>query len=68
MGAELGNDEPNEMQLTLQYSSNPSVFVTTPKMDWSFLNLTAANYVVITHKFWILDNQQQAFALVLRKG
>lgn len=37
-------------------------------MDWSFLHLTAANYVVITHNFWILNDQLKAFAFVVRIG
>jgi hypothetical protein len=48
MFAEMGNDEQTEMQLKFQDLPNPSVFVTTPKVVGAGLNLTAANYAVIT--------------------
>jgi len=66
MLAEMGNDERTEMQLKFQHSPNPSVFVTTPKVGGTGLNLTAANHAVITHKFWVLNEQCQAFARVVR--
>jgi len=68
MFAEMGNDERTEMQLKFEDSPNPSVFVTTPKMGGTGLNLTAANHVVITQKFWVLNEQRQAFARVVRLG
>jgi hypothetical protein len=68
MYAEMGNDERTEMQLKFQDSPNPSVFVTTPKVGGTGLNLTAANHAVITQKFWVLNEQRQAFARVARLG
>jgi len=68
MFAEMGNDERTEMQLKFQDSPNPSVFVTTPKVGGTGLNLTAANHAVITQKFWVLTEQGQAFARVVRLG
>jgi hypothetical protein len=68
MYAEMGNDEHTEMQLKFQDSPNSSVFVTTPKVDGMGLNLTAANHAVITQKFWVLNEQRQAFARVVRLG
>jgi len=68
MFAEMGNDEQTEMQLKFQDSPNPSVFVTTPKVGGTGLNLTAANHAVITQKFWVLNEQRQAFAQVVRLG
>jgi len=68
MFAEMGNDERTEMQLNFQDSPNPSVFVTTPKVGGTGLNLTAANHTVITQKFWVLNEQRQAFAQVVRLG
>jgi len=65
MYAEMGNNERREMQLKFQYSPNPSVFVTTPKVGGTGLNLTAANHVVKTKKFWVLNAQCQAFARVV---
>jgi SNF2 family DNA or RNA helicase len=50
------------MQLKFQDARNPSVFVTTPKVGGTGLNLTAANHVVITQQFWVLNKQRQAFA------
>jgi len=64
MYAEMGNDERTEMQLKFQDSPNPSVFVTTPKVGGTGLNLTVANHAVITQKFWVLNEQRQAFAQV----
>jgi len=68
MYAEMGNDEHTKMQLKFLDSSNPSVFITTPKVGGTGLNLTAANHAVITHKFWVLNEQCQAFAWVVRLG
>jgi hypothetical protein len=68
MFAEMGNDEHTEMQLIFQDSPNPSVFVTTPQVGGTGLNLTAANHAVITQKFWVLNEQRQAFALVVQLG
>jgi len=66
--AEIGNDERTEMQLKFQDSPNPSVFVTIPKVGGTGLNLTGANHAVITQKFWVLNEQRQAFAWVVRLG
>jgi hypothetical protein len=68
MYADMGNDERTEMQLKFQDSRNPSVFVTTPKVGGTGQNLTAANHAVITQKFWVLNEQRQAFARVVRLG
>jgi hypothetical protein len=68
MYAEMGNDERTEMQLKFHDSPIPSVFVTTPKVGRTGLNLTAANHAVITQKFWVLNEQWQAFAWVVRLG
>ena len=37
-------------------------------MGGTGLNLTGANHAVITEKFWVLNEQRQAFALVVRLG
>jgi len=68
MFAEMCNDERTEMQLKFPDSPNPSVFVTTLKVGGTGLNLTVANYAVITQKFWVLNEQCQAFAWVVRLG
>jgi SNF2 family DNA or RNA helicase len=65
MYAEMGNSERTDMQLTFQDSPNPSVFVTTPKLGGTGLNLTAANRVLITLMFGVLNGQRQAFAQVV---
>jgi SNF2 family DNA or RNA helicase len=62
MYVEMGNDECTEMQLKFQDSTNPSVFVTIPKVGGTGLNLTAANHAVITQTFWVLNEQRQTFA------
>jgi hypothetical protein len=58
----MGNDEHTEMQLKIQDSQNPSVFITAPKVGGTGLNLTAANHAAMTQKFWVLNEQWQAFA------
>jgi len=68
MYSELGNNERIEMQLKFQDSPDPSVFVTTPKVGGTGLNLTAANHAVITQKFWVLNVQRQAFVQVVWLG
>jgi hypothetical protein len=68
MFAEIVNDEHTDMQLKFQESPNPSVFVTTPKVGGIGLNLTAPNHAVITQKFWVLNEQRQAFAWVVQLG
>jgi len=68
MYAEMGNEERTEMQLRFQDPRNPSVFETTPKVGRTGLNLTAVNHAVITQKFWVLNEQRQAFARVARLG
>jgi SNF2 family DNA or RNA helicase len=68
MFAEMGNDERTEIQLKFQDSSNSSVFVPTPKVCGTGLNLTAGNHAVITQKFWALNEQRQAVAQVVWLG
>ena len=68
MYAEMGNDECTEMQLKFQDSPNPSVFLTTPKVGGTGLNSTAANHAITTQKIWVLNEQRQAFAQVVRLG
>jgi len=68
MYAEMGNDERTELQLQFQDSPNPAVFVTTPKVGGTALNLTKANHVGITQKFSVLNEQCQAFTQVVRLG
>jgi len=68
MYSEMGNNEHTEMQLKFPDSPNPSVVVTTPKVGGTDLNLRAANDAVIIQKSWVLNDQQQAFARVVRLG
>ena len=68
MYAEMGNDEHTEMQLEFHDSHNHSVFVMTTKVGGTSLNLTTANHAVITEKVWVINNQRQAFARVIRLG
>ena len=68
MYAEMCNDECTEMQLKIQDSQNPSVFITTLKVGGTGPKYTAASYAVITQKFWVSNEQRQAFARVLRLG
>jgi len=68
MYAEMGNNEWTEMQLKFQNLRNPSVFITTPNVGGTSLNLTAVNHAVMTQKFWVLNEQRQAFAHVVWLG
>ena len=68
MYAEMGKDERTEMQLKSQDSRNPSVFITTPQVKGIGLNLRAAKHAVITQKYWVLNEQRQAFARVVQLG
>jgi len=68
MYPEIGNDEQTEMQLEFQDSRHPSAVVTTPGVGSSSLNVTAANHAVNIQKFRVLNEQQQAFAEVVRFG
>jgi len=68
MYAEMGYDERTEMQLKFQDSRHLSVFITTPNVGGTELNLTAANHPVITQKFWVFNEQWQAFAWVVWIG
>jgi len=64
----MGNDEHTEMQLKFQHSPIPYVFVTTPKVGGTGLNLTAANHAVISQMFRVLNEQRQAFPWVVQLG
>jgi len=68
MYAAMGDNESTEMQLKFQDLPNPSVFVTTPKVGGTGLTHTAANHAVRTQKFWVLNEQRQAFAWVVPPG
>jgi hypothetical protein len=68
MFAEMGIDECTEMHLKFHDSPNHSVLVTTPKVGVMGLNFTAGNHVVITQMFWVLNEQREAFAQVVRLG
>jgi hypothetical protein len=68
MYAEMCNDEHTAMHLKFQYLPSPSVFLTTPTVGGTGLNLTAPNHVVIPPKFWVLDEQRQAFTQVVQLG
>jgi len=64
--AEMGNDERKEMKLKFHDLPKPSEFMMTPKAGRTGLNLTAGNHAVITRKCWVLNEQRQAFAQVVR--
>jgi hypothetical protein len=68
MYTEMDLQERTDKQLWFQDSRNPSIFITTPKIGSTGLNLTAANHAVITQRFWVLNEQQQAFAQVVQFG
>jgi len=64
--AEMGNDEHTVMQLKSQDSQNVSIFVGTPKVGRTSLNLTAAIHAIMTNKFRVLNEQWQAFVLLVQ--
>jgi len=55
MYGKMGNNERTDMQLIFHDLPNPSVFVTTPKVGGTGLNLTSANHALITEKFRVLN-------------
>jgi hypothetical protein len=55
-------ENATEIECALQNSCNPSVFITTPRVGGTGLNLTAATYTVITRKILILNKQWQVLA------
>jgi len=60
--AQVGIDQHLDMQLKMQTSPNPSVFITRPKVCRTGLPLTTANHEVIAQRFWVLNKQCQVFA------
>jgi hypothetical protein len=64
----MGNNEHTERQLKFQDSRNPSVFKSTPKASGIGLNLTAANYAVMTQQVYVLNEQCKAFARDVQRG
>jgi len=68
MYAEMDNDQRTEMHLKFHDSWNPIGLVTTNNIGGTCTNLSAANHTVITQKFWVLNEQRQAFARVVRLG
>jgi hypothetical protein len=68
MYAEMGYDECTEKQLKFHHSINPSVVVTMSKVDGTCLHLTSGIHAVRIQKFWVLNEQRQTFAQVVRLG
>jgi len=68
MYAEMGNDERSKLQLKIQDSPNTSVFAITFNVGGPSPKLPAANDAVTTQKFWVLNEQWQAFAQVVHRG
>jgi len=68
MYAEMGNNEHTEILHKFQDSQNPTVFVTTATVGGIGLNLTVAMHAVMTQKRWVLNEQWQAFAQVVKLG
>jgi SNF2 family DNA or RNA helicase len=66
--SEMSNNELTEMQPKFEESPNPSVFLTTPKVGETGINLTTANHKVMNHKYWVLNEQWQVFAPVVQLG
>jgi len=65
MYAEMRNDERTKMQLKFLDLRNPSVFIPTPKVCRTGLHCKAVNHAVIIEKFWVVNEQQQAFEWVV---
>lgn len=63
MNVEMGNDKHSERAVfKVQHSQHAAVYITEYTVGGIDHNLACANYVVMTHKFWILNEQCQAFA------
>jgi hypothetical protein len=56
--AKRRNDKRTEIQLKIQYSRNPSVFITTPKVGVTGLNPKAANHAEIPQKFLLVNEKR----------
>lgn len=67
-GCKVGNDECTEIKIKFQHSRNASGFVTTPNLDRTGLNLSAANRAVVLPKCWVMNKLRQAFARDVRVG
>jgi len=68
MYTDMANNEWTDRQLQFLVSPNPSVTVTTPKEDRAGLKPTATNHVVITEKFFVLNEQWQTCPPVVWLG
>jgi len=66
MYVEMVNDKYTKMQLKFQDLPIPSVFITTHNVDCTGLILTAANYVLKTQKFYVLNEQCPVFTCVVQ--
>jgi len=62
------NNECSVMQLTFQVSPNASVFITTPKVGRTGINLAMSIHALMTLGFWVLNEQSKVFAQVVQAG
>ena len=67
MYGEVGNDKCTDMQLIFQDLPNPSVFITTPTVGRTGVNLIPCD-AVIKQQVWVLNEQCQTFARVVWLG
>jgi len=58
--AEMGNDECTGVKLKFQDSQNHSVYIPTPKVGRTVLEISAVNHAAITQMFGVLNEQWQA--------
>jgi hypothetical protein len=66
MSAKMCSVERTDIQLKFQEMRNLSVFIPTPTVGGIGMNHTTPNHAVITEKFWVLNELQQAFAQVIQ--
>jgi len=53
---EMGTGNFTKMLLIYQDALYLSLFIASPTIDWTVINLTATNYIVICQKLWVLIN------------
>jgi len=68
MYAEMGNHEHTKMQLRFQHTANSFVLITKHQVGGTGQYCKAANNVVITWKFCVLNKQYSAFEWGVQQG
>lgn len=68
MYTDIHNNKYKEMQFNFLNLHHLTVFITTPKVSGTGLNLTAANVVIISQTFTVLNKLCQVLAHIIQLG